>query len=124
MAEWYGVADEEAQQRVLGAWKDAPLDNLEVCSMILATAREQVLACAPEPPEDSLAVIDGVLTNTFVIPESYVYAQRLVAMKTWQSEQANAGGDVSAEGFTFTPYQRDRLIREIIRPKDGKPHVL
>jgi hypothetical protein len=125
MTEWYGVADSDEQERLLAAWPDAPLINLEICDMILTTAREQVLACAPAPDPDALHVEGGIIGAGAVTPKTYVYAQLQVAKKVWQSEHVTTdSGEVGAEGFTFTPAQRERLIRDIIRPRDGKPHVL
>lgn len=47
MAQWYSVATPDEQDRLVGAWPDAPIENLEVCEFILDTAREQVIAYAP-----------------------------------------------------------------------------
>ena len=44
MSTWYTTADET---RLLAAWRDAPIENLEVCAFILEAARDQVLAYAP-----------------------------------------------------------------------------
>lgn len=124
MAEWFGIADEDAQTRLLDAWADAPVDQAELCEMILETAREQVIAYAPTPDPDELVVIDGVLQSGTVIPARYVYAQLQQAVNIWNAGRVATDGNVGDGGFTFTPRPLDKTIRSIIRPVDGKPHVL
>jgi hypothetical protein len=124
MAEWYSVADSDAQERLLLAWPDAPLANLEVCGLILGTAREQVLAYAPEPPADDVTVVDGIITSATVTPDRYVLAQLRQAENLWNAGRVNSSGDVGVDTFTFTPRPLDKTVRQIIRPVDGKPHVL
>lgn len=118
MAEWYSVATEDDQDRLVAAWADAPIENLETLGYMLDTAREQVIACAPAPGETDDYQADPAGT--------YVYAQLQVTKKVWNADQVgngNSGDAIGAESYTFTPYQRDRLIREIIRPRDMKPDV-
>lgn len=124
MAEWFGIADEDAQTRLLDAWADAPVDQAELCEMILETAREQVIAYAPTPDPDELVVIDGVLQSGTVTPARYVYAQLQQAVNLWNAGHVATDGNVGDGGFTFTPRPLDKTIRSIIRPVDGKPHVL
>lgn len=124
MAEWFGIADEDAQTRLLDAWADAPVDQAELCEMILETAREQVIAYAPTPDPDELVVIDGVLQSGSVTPARYVYAQLQQAVNLWNAGRVATDGNVGDGGFTFTPRPLDKTIRSIIRPVDGKPHVL
>lgn len=124
MAEWFGIADEEAQTRLLDAWAEAPVDRAELCEMILDTAREQVLAYAPAADPDELVVIDGVLQSGTVVPARYVYAQLQQARNLWAAGEVASDGNVGDGGFTFTPRPLDKTIRSIIRPVDGKPHVL
>lgn len=118
MAEWYSVDTEGDQDRLVAAWEDAPIENLETLGYMLGTAREQVIACAPTPGEDD----DWADAPR----DSFVLAQLMVTKKVWTADQVanGTGGDtLGAEGYTFTPYQRDRLIRDIIRPRDMKPDV-
>lgn len=118
MAEWYSVETEEDQGRLVAAWPDAPIENLETLGYMLGTAQEQVIACAPAPAEGD---------DWDAAPrDSFVLAQLQVTKKVWNADNAanGTGGDsIGAEGYTFTPYQRDRLIRDIIRPRDFKPDV-
>ncbi|WP_295824189.1 hypothetical protein [uncultured Microbacterium sp.] len=59
---WYTADDAAAQSRVVGAWKDAPLANLEVLGMLLDIAREQVLEYAPALDTEVGDVVPGALT--------------------------------------------------------------
>ena len=124
MAEWFTVEVADAQERLLLAWPDAPLANLEVCGMLLDVAREQVVAYAPEAPADDVTVVDGIITSTTVTPTRYVYAQLQQATNLWNAGRVSSSGDIGVDTFTFTPRPLDKTIKQIIRPIDGKPHVL
>jgi hypothetical protein len=117
MVTWYTAEDSAAQDRVRGAWSDAPIENAELCSMILDVAREQVIAYAPAP--------DPVPSGEPVPdpPARYVYAQLQQARNLWNSGRTTGEGEVGAEGFVFRPYPLDKTIKQIIRPLDGKPDV-
>jgi len=143
MAEWFtveGTTPEEAntaQERLAAAWPDAPMSNLEVCSLVLETAREQVIAYAPDPEEapeqitallESLgysaaaiaAVLDGLALDPPADPlRRYVYAQLSQAVNLWNAGRVSSDGDVGVDGFTFTPRPLDKTIRAIIRPTGG-----
>jgi len=141
MPDWYSADSEGAQTRLLGAWPDAPLINLEVCGMILEVARGQVLEYGAElldPLEqlaediaslgypqttidDVMALLDG---EPFAPPVRYVYAQLQQAINLWNAGRASGDGEIGEGAFTFTPRPLDKTIRGIIRPIDGKPHVL
>lgn len=118
--EWYTVKgdtpEEEtaAQQRLLNAWPDAPLENLEVCGMLLDVAREQVIAYAPDPDPDEEPADP---------PDRYVYAQLQQATNLWNAGRVASDGNVGVEGFVFTPRPLDKTIRGIIRPPSGGPDV-
>ena len=43
--QWYTVADTPAQERLVAAWEDTPIENLEVLGMILSTAQRQCAGC-------------------------------------------------------------------------------
>jgi hypothetical protein len=125
--QWYAVTDEAepdeaenaARERILNAWADAPLANLELCSMILSTAREQVELYAPAP------VPLGEGEDVPDPPTRYVLAQLQQAKNLWNASRVTSSeGDIGAEGYTFTPRPLDKTIRQMIRPVDGRPHVL
>lgn len=120
MVTWYSapVDDHEAQERLVAAWPDAPISNLEVCALLLSTARDQVTdyAPAPAPVPSGEPVPDP--------PDRYVLAQLQQARNLWNSGRTTGEGEVGADGFVFRPYPLDKTIKQIIRPVDGKPHVL
>lgn len=112
MAEWYSVTSEEAVDRLHLAWDDAPIENLELLGFIMETAQDQVIAYAP------------VLAADEDVPNRWVYAQLQQAKNLWNAGRVSSSGDVGVEQFSFTPRPLDKTIRNIIRPADGKPHVL
>jgi len=111
---WYVVDAEDPAtvQRIRGAWKSAPIENLEVLEMILDAAKAQVIAYAPEFPTDN------------AYPPRYVLAQLMQARTLWTAGQVIDGGGSTGEGdFVYTPRPMDKTIRTLIRPEDGKPDV-
>ena len=118
MVDWYTVEDDE---RLVAAWPDAPISNVEVCGMILDVAKEQVLDYAPafedlddyedgdEPPAEP--------------PTRYVYAQLQQAVNLWNAGRVSSDGDTGMDGYTFTPRPLDKTIRQIIRPTSGVPNA-
>lgn len=125
MAEWYSVATPDEVQRLVGAWDDAPIENEELCALILETAKEQVLEYAPALGDGETVVVDGYVTTLPpTIPNRWVFAQLKQAENLWNAGRVSGGGEGGAEQFTFTPRPLDKTIRAIIRPVDGKPHVL
>lgn len=123
MAEWYTTASPEEQERLLAAWQDAPIENLEVLEALLDTAREQVLAYAPEPSADALTVVGGYVTPGAPTPPRYVLAQLMQARNLWNAGNVSSEGNFGDGSFSFTPRPMDKTIRQIIRPADGKPDV-
>lgn len=124
MADWY-TATPDGAERLVGAWPEAPIENEELCSSILEVAKGQVIAYAPEPPTPTGEWVDGYyVTVTPETPSRYVYAQLQQAINLWNAGRVSSSGDVGDGGFTFTPRPLDKTIRQIIRPVDGKPHVL
>jgi len=112
--EWYSVEGTDAQDRLLAAWEDAPVENLETLGMLLSTATRQVIAYAPAlDPDDTNAAY----------PDDYALAQLRQAQNLWNAGRTDGDGAVGAEGFTFTPRPLDKTIRTMIRPIDGRPDV-
>lgn len=216
--QWYSVDDEGAIQRLVAAWEDAPIENLETLDFLLTTAREQVIAYAPTPAaattpvtlewgdgstvaltrENSLvsAVATPANPNTlpagaldlpaefaptgnayyfgfaslptsgpgryilqviedgdtatvgFVAtgdpspyqpftaqwaadpttgeepPKRYALAQLNMAHDLWNAGRTDASGSTGSEGFFYKPLSLSKETMRIIRPVDGKPHVL
>lgn len=143
MAKWFTFDTEDAPalERLMLAWRDAPVENPEVCGMLLDVAREQVIAYAPAPGTAAASVaavlerfgLEHHLTDVLAVleledltdpPTRYVFAQLRQAANLWEAGRVSSSGEVGAEGFMFTPRPLDKTIRSIIRPIDGKPHVL
>lgn len=133
---WYSVTntadptpeEEDARDRLMAAWPDAPIENLEVLSMVLLTARDQVIAYAPTPTgEPTPSVEDGyiVILDPDAVPARHVYAQLRIAILLWNDGRMGSMGDIGPDGYSFTPTPiATKQIRAIIRPPDIKPHVL
>jgi hypothetical protein len=123
MAKWYSVSaaeadDQAATERLVSAWPDAPLANLEMLELILDSSRESVWAFAPESVDDSGedVALPG-LAN--VVPGRLVLAQIRQANNLWQAGQVSSAGDMGGDGYVFTPRPLDKTIRGIIRPIRG-----
>lgn len=62
---WYTAPADDADgelTRLVAAWPDAPVLNLEVLGMLLEIARDDVLAYAPTPATEEGEVIPGTVT--------------------------------------------------------------
>lgn len=116
MVTWY-TTDEggPADERLLAAWKDAPVENGEVLGFILEAARDQVLAYAPALP----VVVEGDPIPD--PPSRYVYAQLQQAKNLLMAGSVARGGEYGEGEFTYEPRPLDKAIRNLIRPIDGKP---
>ncbi len=112
MATWYTAATPGEADRLLSAWPDAPIENAELCGMLLDVAREQVVAFAPE------------LSEGEELPARYVFAQLMQAQTLWAAGRADENGNIGTEGYSFVPRPLDKTIRSIIRPTSGAADVL
>jgi hypothetical protein len=108
---WYSAADTTAQQRVVAAWKDAPLTNAEVLGMLLEIAREQVLEYAPEQPAGA------------PVPTRFVWAQLQHAKHLWNAGRVSGAGEAGTGEFSYAPRPLDKDIQAIIRPRKGVADV-
>lgn len=117
MATWYSVGDDLAQQRLLDAWKDAPLENLDLCALVLETARGDVIAYA-----DDLYQPDEHEPGN--VPARFVLAQLQQVKNLWRAGTADENGNEGTEGYSFVPRPLDKTIQKMIRPRHGGLHVL
>lgn len=117
MVTWYTAEGDAAETRLLDAWRDAPVENEEVCQFILDAAKDQVIAFAPALPvvADGEAVPDP--------PSRYVYAQLQQAKNLLMAGSVSRGGEYGDGEFTYEPRPLDKAIKNLIRPIDGKPDV-
>lgn len=108
MATWYTTDNET---RLVDAWEDAPIENLEVLGFILTTARGQVIAYAPAPGD----------TDDYDLapPDNLVLAQLQQSVNLWNAGRVTGSGDIGVDTYTFTPRPLDKTIRQIIRPYRG-----
>ena len=132
MADWYSAS---GQARLVAAWPGAPIENEELLSFVLDTARLQVITYAPEPTEANVAIASVLLQFGLVDrlaevlallaldpeapPFNYVYAQLQQAKNLWAAGRADENGDIGTEGYSFVPRPLDKTIRGIIRPAGG-----
>src|SRR5690606_25814947 len=110
MAVWYTVESDgsgEQTDRLLAAWPDAPIDNVESLAMLMKTAREQVTAYAP------------VMADPDVPEERYVLAQLRQAENLWNAGRVSGSGEIGVDQYVFTPRPLDKTVRQIIRPTGG-----
>lgn len=110
MAAWYTVEPDgggEQTDRLLAAWEDAPVDNIETCRMVLNTARDQVIDYAP-------ATLDAADPD-----ERYVFAQLRQAENLWNAGRVSGSGEIGVDQYTFTPRPLDKTVRQMIRPTAG-----
>lgn len=113
MATWYTAPESGPQlERLRNAWDDAPVEQLELLGMLLEVAQEQVIAYAP------------TLAEGAPLPSRYVLGQLMQAKALWDAGRVSSDGEIGDGSFTFTPRPMDKTTRGIIRPRDGKPHVL
>ncbi|MGW9159613.1 hypothetical protein [Microbacterium sp. NPDC055665] len=117
MVTWYTADSEEAEARLLAAWRDAPLENEEVCQFILDAAKDQVIAFAPALP---IPVEGEPVPDP---PSRYVYAQLQQAKNLLMAGSVARGGEYSEGEFSYEPRPLDKAIKNLIRPIDGKPDV-
>lgn len=116
MSTWYSAADDDEVERLVAAWTDAPIADLETLSMLLEVARDQVWSYDPDSEDDDL---EPVLPPTTDVPVRLVLAQLRQATNLWNAGRVNSSGDVGMDSFTFTPRPLDKTIRGIIRPLRG-----
>lgn len=122
MTDWYTFPEEDtdAQERLIGAWPDAPTSDTERLSMLLDVAKGDVWAWAPESEDDDGNPVDPPATD---VPVRLVLAQLQQVRNLWNAGRTDSNGETGMDGFTFTPRPLDKTIRAMIRPKAGVPYV-
>ena len=111
MAEWHDL--ESARDE----WPDAPTDygdgGDDSLATLLAVAKEAVIAYAP--------AVEEALTT---IPDSYRQAQLMQARNVWNSQKVSVGGDFDGGQYGLSAgFPLDWQVRQLIRPKTGKPWI-
>lgn len=122
MTDWYTSATPDETDRLVAAWSDAPVENVELCGFLLDVAREQVITFAG--PYPGLEPGDESHQAWELSPAPrLVYAQLMQAQNLWNAGRGNSNGEVGSDGYSFQPRPLDKTVRSIIRPTSGVADV-
>lgn len=100
------------------AWADAPDDD-EQLDELLTVARGQVVRYAPQKAADPTMAEDSD-----DVPAAYRVAQLRQAQNIWSASAVDpAGGIGDGADFVLRPHPLDWHVKQLIRPKGGRPHV-
>jgi hypothetical protein len=100
---WYGISQLRRE------WRDAPSDDF-LLYQLLEVAKKQVMAFAPA-------------LKTPGVPVNYRLAQKMQARNLWNSAITDPSGAVGDDGFAIRPFPMDWTVKNVLRPKRGKPVV-
>jgi hypothetical protein len=109
MASWH---DETSAQ---DEWPDAPVDEdggTSRLSTILEAAKDAVLSYAPE---QEVVPVD--------IPAGWREAQLKQAQNIWNASKASPSGDFDGGQYGLSTFPLDWSVRQLIRPKRGRPVI-
>ena len=109
MATWHTAGSARLE------WPDAPEDEDggdAILDSLLEVSKEAVLAYAP--------AVDEPLVD---IPAGYREAQLMQARNVWNSGKASPTGDFDGGQYSLTTFPLDWQVRQLIRPKVGKPVI-
>lgn len=112
MADWYTI--EEARED----WIDAPEESAEgdvLLQSYLDAAQEAILAYAPARYSDTESPADPT--------EGMRRAHLLQAQNVWNAASANPAGTLDNGAYGLTTHPLDWQVRQLIRPKQGKPVI-
>jgi hypothetical protein len=93
-------------------WEDAEHIADPVLWEMLEIVREQVLDFAPTLAEDA------------PVPANYRLGQRMQTRNTWNAARVSPDGGTGEGDFIIRPYPLDWHVKQILRPKRGKPVVV
>lgn len=104
-------------------WLDAPEQD-SILSDLLEVAKVQVLAFAPERPSTPGTLDGGDADTDFTVPTSYRVAQLMQTRNLWNASKVDpASGGMGEDSFVVRPFPMDWVVKNIIRPKRGKPVI-
>lgn len=92
-------------------WPDAPLGEPGTLAAMLASARIQCEAFAPD------------LGATVDIPANYRHAQVLQARALYRAGMAGSDSRIGVDGQAVTVFPMDWTVKALLRPKRGRPRV-
>lgn len=90
-------------------WPDADAIPDPTLWELLEVVRHQVLEYAP------------VLEDGAPVPAAYRLGQRVQARNTWNASRVAPDGGIGEGDFVVRPYPLDWHVRQILRPKSGRP---
>lgn len=112
MAEWLTV--EEARDM----WRDAPYDDDEL-NLYLDVAKLQVIEYGPA------STAAAIQEDPTTVSDSYRLGQLMQARNLWNAAKMDPNANIGADqGFSFQPFPLDWTVKQLIRPKTGKPVIL
>lgn len=97
-------------EEVRDAWIDAPLDDSDL-TRLLEAAQAECEAFMPAQAED-------------FVPESrHEQALLLQARALWRSIKAGTGDAIGPDGFQVVVFPLDWTVKQLLRPKPGRPVI-
>jgi hypothetical protein len=92
--------------------------------IVLDAALQQCIAFAPKPSEvDFLVETDGEFPG-YAVPMNWRVALIMQARNIYNASKVDSGsGGMGEEGFILRPYPMDWSVKNLIRPKRGKPVI-
>lgn len=110
-------------------WPTCDLEPLELAAL-LTSARDQCEAYAPavayaadvSGADVHSSDLDDVPINA-TVPESWRLAQALHARALYRSGIAGSGDQIGGDGLTVTVFPMDWTVKNLLRPRAGRPVV-
>lgn len=113
-------------------WPDVEQLEDSTLELLLDAARDQVIAYAPALPSDVVEREEGTgygygpfggeLPPT--IPGRYAFGQFQQAKNIWNASRVDASGGIGdGSDFVMRPTPLDWHVKQILRPKRGRPRV-
>lgn len=94
-------------------WPDVDAIEDETLDVLLDAAQDQVIAYAP-----------ALAPAASTIPDRYALGQLRQAQNIWNASRVDASGGVGdGSDFVMRPTPLDWHVKQILRPKRGRPRV-
>jgi len=111
------VAQDEASEwhtldSIREEWPDAEHIDDPTLWELLEVTRGEVIEFAP------------VLAVDVPVPDNYRLGQRMHARNTWNASRVSPDGSAGEGDFVIRPFPLDWHVKQILRPKRGKPAVI
>ncbi|WP_448072334.1 hypothetical protein [Georgenia yuyongxinii] len=109
MAGWLTAAEVIASQDAY--WPNVDVLDEDDLSRLLTSSRIQCEAYAP------------TLADAAAVPENYRLAQAMQARALYRSAIAGSNDGIGADGMTVTVFPMDWTVKNLLRPKKGRPVI-